>query len=72
MLETKEGDAVAIHNLEGLHRAIGLDLVHHMPALTGDAVRFLRKEMNVVISVRLLTNCYAGCTWNRLMVWQFA
>ncbi|HEX19948.1 MAG TPA: helix-turn-helix domain-containing protein [Acidiferrobacteraceae bacterium] len=47
VLDTEEGDAVAIHNLAGLHKAIGLDLVHHMPALTGDAVRFLRKEMNL-------------------------
>jgi len=51
VLETEEGDAVAIHNLEGLHKAIGLDLVRHMPALTGDAVRFLRKEMNLTQNI---------------------
>jgi len=45
--ETKYGKAVAIHNLEGLHRAIGLDIVRNKGALTGAEVRFLRKEMDL-------------------------
>lgn len=46
--ETKYGEAVSIHNLEGLHRAIGLNLVNNKPTmLTGQEVRFLRKEMDL-------------------------
>lgn len=45
--ETKYGEAVSIHNLEGLHRVIGLGLVHNNRTLTSDEVRFLRKEMDL-------------------------
>jgi len=45
--ETKYGEAVSIHNLEGLHRAIGLDIVNNRPTLSSDEVRFLRKEMDL-------------------------
>lgn len=45
--QTPYGEAVAIHNLKGLHKAIGLDLVRNKPRLTGGEVRFLRKEMDL-------------------------
>lgn len=45
--ETHYGEAVSIHNLEGLHRAIGLDLVNNKPALNSADIRFLRKEMDL-------------------------
>lgn len=45
--ETPYGRSVAIHNVEGLHRAIGLALVNLKPALSGDEVRFLRKELDM-------------------------
>jgi len=45
--ETKYGEAVSIHNLKGLHRAIGLDIVNNKPTLSSDEVRFLRKEMDL-------------------------
>lgn len=45
--ETKYGEAVSIHNLEGLHRVIGIDIVKNKGALTGAEVRFLRKEMDL-------------------------
>jgi len=45
--ETKYGEAVSIHNLEGLHRAIGLGLVNNNRTLSSDEVRFLRKEMDL-------------------------
>lgn len=46
-LETEHGQAVSIQNLEGLHRVIGLDIVHNTPALSGEEIRFLRKEMDL-------------------------
>ena len=45
--ESAYGEAVSVHNLEGLHRAIGLSLVLSKPTLTGAEVRFLRKEMDM-------------------------
>lgn len=45
--ETPYGRSVAIHDVEGLHRTIGLDLVNRKPALSGDEVRFLRKELDM-------------------------
>ena len=45
--ETKYGEAVSIQNLDGLHRAIGLDLANNKRTLTNDEVRFLRKEMDL-------------------------
>ena len=45
--ETPYGSSVSIHNVEGLHRAIGLDLVNRKPQLSGDEVRFLRKELDM-------------------------
>lgn len=45
--ETPYGRAVSIHNLKGLHDAIGKVLVCNRPRLNGDEVRFLRKELNL-------------------------
>ena len=43
---TPYGKGVAIADLEGLHRAIGLALVQHKPRLSGAEVRFLRSELD--------------------------
>ena len=43
--ETEYGPAVGIHDLYGLHNAIGLHLVSNKAALSGAEVRFLRKEL---------------------------
>lgn len=43
---TPYGKGVAIADLEGLHRAIGLALVQHKPRLSGAEVRFLRTELD--------------------------
>lgn len=45
--ETRYGEAVAFHDVDGLHRAIGMDMVCNSPALTGAEIRFLRKEMDL-------------------------
>jgi len=46
-MKTAYGDAVSIHNLDGLHDAIGLDLACNKAELTGAEVRFLRKELDM-------------------------
>lgn len=43
--ETPYGKGVSIHNLEGLHRAIALDVAENRPVLSPDEFRFLRKEL---------------------------
>lgn len=45
--QTAYGKAVAIHNVEGLHKAIGLHLVNNKKSLSGSEVRFLRKELDM-------------------------
>ena len=44
--ETKYGKAIAIHNTEGLHKVIGMDVISRKTLLCGDEIRFLRKELD--------------------------
>jgi len=43
--ETPRGKSLSIHDLDGLHKAIGLFLVTSKRDLSGEDVRFLRHEM---------------------------
>jgi DNA-binding transcriptional regulator YiaG len=43
--ETPYGKGVSIHDLEGLHRVIALDIIENHPELSPDEFRFLRKEL---------------------------
>lgn len=45
--DTPYGGATAIENVEGLHRTIGMYLVHRKVYLTGCEFRFLRKELDL-------------------------
>lgn len=45
-VKTNYGEGVIIHDLEGLHRAIG-QMLSRKSRLTGAEVRFLRKEMEL-------------------------
>lgn len=44
-IDTPRGKAVSFHDADGLHKAIGLALVHSKKDLSGKEVRFLRQEM---------------------------
>lgn len=45
--ETSYGQGIAIHDVQGLHKAIGLNLVQNKPQLSGAEIRFLRKELDM-------------------------
>lgn len=45
--DTPYGKAISIHNLNNLHRVIGLYLADNKPRLSGAEVRFLRKELDI-------------------------
>ncbi|MBM3557037.1 MAG: helix-turn-helix domain-containing protein [Alphaproteobacteria bacterium] len=45
--ETPRGRAVSIADLDGLHRAIGADLVKRRKRLNGREIRFLRGQMDL-------------------------
>ena len=46
-VETPYGKSVSIDDLEGLHRAIGMEIVNKEPTLSGLEFRFLRKELEL-------------------------
>lgn len=45
--QTDYGEATSIHDLKGLHKAIGLYLVNNVAKFTGAEIRFLRKELDL-------------------------
>ncbi len=45
--KTRYGKAVAVEDVEGLHKAIGLYLVDNRAYLSGAEFRFLRKELDL-------------------------
>jgi len=47
IVKTNYGESTSIHDIEGLHKAIGLFLINNKPELTADEFRFLRKELNL-------------------------
>jgi putative transcriptional regulator len=65
--DTEYGKAVAIHDVEGLHRTIGLHLVDRKPVLSGTEVRFLRKELDFPQS-RLAQ--FLGVSENSVRGWE--
>jgi len=46
-IEIDGEEAVSIHDLAGLHKVIGQRIIRKSPSLTGEEIRFLRKEMNL-------------------------
>lgn len=49
-VQTPDGSAIAIEDIEGLHMAIARDLVDAKPVLSGSEVRFIRKFLNLTQS----------------------
>jgi putative transcriptional regulator len=45
IIKTDRGEAISIHDIDGLHCAIGMRLVSSKKDLSGDELRFLRHEM---------------------------
>lgn len=44
---SKYGEAIRIHDIDGLHRAIGMCLIQEKKELEGTEIRFLRHEMDL-------------------------
>ena len=66
IVETNYGQGVSIHDVEGLHRAIG-EALARKSRLTGAELRFLRKEMD--LSQRALGNLL-GTTDQAVAKWE--
>lgn len=66
-IETPEGKAISIHNIDGLHKAIGLFLVLNQRDLSGDEIRFLRHEM--LMSQKTLSNLL-GVSEQEIRRWE--
>lgn len=45
--DTLYGEAVSIHDMDGLHKTIGLYIINNRPDLDNEEVRFLRKELDL-------------------------
>ena len=45
IIKTNRGEAISIHDIDGLHRAIGMKLFFSKKDLAGDEMRFLRHEI---------------------------
>jgi putative transcriptional regulator len=65
--DTEYGKAVAIHDVEGLHKVIGLHLVDRKPVLSGTEVRYLRKELDLT-QARLAQ--FLGVSENSIRGWE--
>ena len=44
--ETDYGPATSIHNVDGLHRVIGLHIVEHKKTISAKEMKFLRRQMD--------------------------
>ena len=44
--ETEYGPATSVHNVDGLHCAIGLHIVSHKKTVSAKAIKFLRRQMH--------------------------
>lgn len=48
IVETSYGQGVRIEDVDGLHRAIAVDIIRQKTPMTGSQFRFLRKEQDLV------------------------
>ena len=45
--KTPYGEGIAVHDIEGLHKAIAYNLITKQRKLKGDEIRYLRKELEL-------------------------
>ncbi len=45
--KTPYGEGIAVHDVEGLHKAIAYNLITKQRKLKGDEIRYLRKELDL-------------------------
>lgn len=65
---TRYGVAVAVEDIEGLHKAIAMDLVTSRRKLGGKEVRFLRKELDLsqeALATLLETTAQTVARWEK-------
>ena len=65
---TPYGEGVSIHDVDGLHRAIGRWLALEKKSLSGKEIRFLRKELGLTqerLADRLGTTCQTLARWEK-------
>ena len=67
LIDSPYGKGVTIHDLEGLHNAIGKIIVSSAGALTGQEFRFLRTELE--LSQAMLANLL-GCEEQAVARWE--
>jgi DNA-binding transcriptional regulator YiaG len=65
--KNKKNIEIFIHDIHGLHRAIGLALVHKQGFLLGDEIRFIRTTLD--FSQTMLANLL-GCTYQTILLWE--
>lgn len=65
--KSRSGRSVSIKNIEGLHDAIGENLVLHKKDLNGKEIRFLRHEL--LMSQSTLAHCL-GIGWQAINRWE--
>jgi DNA-binding transcriptional regulator YiaG len=66
--QTPYGKTISIENINGLHSAIAQDIITNHPQLSGDEVRFLRKEMDLSqqrLSVLLGVDTQTVARWEK-------
>jgi putative transcriptional regulator len=67
IIETPQGKAISIHDISGLHRAIGMLIITTEKNFSGDELRFLRHEM--LMSQRTLSNLL-GVSEQEIRRWE--
>ncbi len=67
IIETPLGKAVSVHDVDGLHIAIGMFLISNRRDLSGDEIRFLRNEM--LMSQKVLS-ALLGISEQELRRWE--
>lgn len=69
LVESPFGEGVAIDDLEGLHKAIAVDIIRQKTPMTGHQFRFLRKEQDLVqaeLAALLRVDTQTIARWEKL------